>query len=408
MMSEACHLKLPSKVGRRIPSPSSCLHAYRCGLAPAPSPQTPLLTALLDMTIRMIVRPWQRVGRRHDGAPTRSAYWAGYVAVSLAAMGPTAVTAADYKHDLYFCVNLSGQGQVMGSTGAPLASGLYRSSDRQNFEHVGFSHIRTFAATYDPREPATLFVSVLDGVLRGRDRGKAWRRMTGWDITEPKAILFDLNAPDHIYAGLPDGIAVSHDRGETWRRMNEGIKRGYTHSLAIDRTEAGRVLAGTELGIYLRENGAGTWLRVLPTEKVVYDLRQSPHEPRAFLAVTSSDGAFRSADGGRTWRRLENVPKEHTLHFGQFDPHEARRLVICGWDAGVLVSEDDGRTWSNRSEGLPNRQIWCVTPDPDLPGRLYAAPYLKPVYVSDDFGRTWRPLCFEKAIVYNFMFAPRQ
>ena len=316
--------------------------------------------------------------------------------------------AAGHKHDLYFCVNLSGQGQVMGSTGAPLASGLYRSNDRENFEHVGFNHIRTFAATYDPREPSTLFVSVLDGVLRGRDRGKTWRRMTSWDMTEPKAILFDPNAPDHIYAGLPDGIAVSRDRGETWSRMNEGIRRSYTHSLAIDRTKAGRVLAGTELGIYLTEDGARRWRRVLETEKVVYDLQQSPHDARGFLAVTSSDGAFRSSDGGRTWRRIEGVPKEHTLHYGHFDPHDPRRLVLCGWDAGVLVSEDDGRTWSDRSAGLPNREVWCVSPDPDLPGRLYAAPYLKPVYVSDDFGRTWRPLCFEKAIVYNLVFVPRQ
>src|SRR5688572_19032644 len=155
-------------------------------------------------------------------------------AVLGAAAGSTVGRAAENKHDLYFCVNLSGQGQVMGSA-ATVKSGLYRSNDRQNFEHVGFSHIRTFAATYDPREPSTLFVSVLDGVLRGQNRGTVWRRMTGWEMTEPKAIAFDLNAVDHIYAGLPDGIAVSQDRGETWQRMSEGIQRGYTHSLIIDR-----------------------------------------------------------------------------------------------------------------------------------------------------------------------------
>jgi len=315
--------------------------------------------------------------------------------------------AAENAHDLYFCVNLSGQGQVMGSA-RPVASGLYRSSDRTHFEHVGFNHIRTFAATYDPREPATLFVSVLDGVLRGRDHGTTWRRMTGWDMTEPKAILFDPNAPDHIYAGLPDGVAVSRDRGETWHRMNEGIRRGYTHSLVSDRTQAGRVLAGTELGIYLTEDGAKTWRCVQPTKKVTYDLRQSPHDARQFLAVTSVDGALRSRDGGNSWQNIAGVPKEHTLHFGHFDPHDARRLVVCGWEAGVLVSEDDGVTWQDRTNGLPNRQIWCITPDPDIPGRLYAAPYLQPVYASDDFGRTWRPLCFEKAIVYNVMFAPRR
>lgn len=321
--------------------------------------------------------------------------------------GAAGAEAAEHAHDLYFCVNLSGQGQVMGSTAA-VASGLYRSNDRQNFEHVGFSHIRTWDLTQDPRDPNALFVSVLDGVLRTPDRGKSWRRLTGWEMTEPKAIAFDLNSPDHIYAGLPDGIAVSPDRGATWRRMNDGIKRGYTHPLIVDRTKAGRVLAGTELGIYLTEDGARSWRKVLPTSKVVYDIRQSTHDPSVMLSVTSAEGAFLSGDAGRTWKKIEGMPVQHTLHYGHFDASNANRLVICGWDAGVLVSEDAGRTWKDRTNGLPNRQIWCVSPDPDIPNRLYAAPYLQPVQVSDDFGLTWRRLCFERAIVYNLVFLRRK
>ena len=329
--------------------------------------------------------------------------WA--LAGMLIALAP--IAAAEFKHDLYFCVNLSGQGQVMGST-VPVASGLYRSTDREKFEHVGFNHIRTFAMTHDPRDPNALYVSVLDGVLHTPDRGRTWKRITGWEITEPKEIAFDANAPDRIYAALPDGIAVSPDRGQTWARVNDGIKRGYTHALTIDRTRAGRVLAGTELGIYLTEDSARTWRKVLPTAKVTYDIRQSPHDPRVFLAVTSADGAFRSVDSGRTWRRIAGVPAERTLHYIHFDPANPRRLVLCGWEAGVLVSEDDGHTWLDRTSGLPNRQIWCVSPDPDLPNRLYAAPFLTAVHVSDDFGQSWRPLCFDKAIVYNLKFVPRQ
>lgn len=324
-----------------------------------------------------------------------------------AMIGATSARAAENRHDLYFCINLSGQGQVMGSS-TSTESGLYRSNDREHFVHLGFNHIRTFAMAADPRDPDVLFVSVLDGILRSLDRGKTWRRMTGWEMTEPKDIVFDPSAPDHIYAGLPDGIAVSRDRGVTWRRMNDGIRRSYTHSILVDRTQAGRVLAGTELGIYLSEDAAKSWRLVQPTAKVTYSLQQSPHDPRVLLAATSADGALRSEDGGRTWRRIEGVPTGHTLHYARFDPHDARRLVVCGWEAGVLVSEDGGRTWSDRTTGLPSRQIWCVSPDPDFPGRLYAAPFLQPVFVSDDFGHTWRPLSFDKAIVYSLAFVPHK
>lgn len=328
--------------------------------------------------------------------------------VAMLVLAASVVRSAEPKHDMYLCVTLSGQGQVMGGNKIPVRSGLYRSGDRENFEHLGFSHIRVFSVTHDVRDPDTLFITLLDGIVRASDRGQSWRIMTSWDMTEPKGIAFDPNAPEHIYAGLPDGIAVSRDRGESWERMDKGIQRDYTHPITVDRTKSGRVLAGTEKGLFVTEDGARSWKRVLPTEKTVYDIRQSPHNPRDFLAVTSVDGAFRSANGGRTWRPIAGVPKKYTLHNCDFDRSDANRLVIAGWGLGVLVSEDGGRTWSDRTDGLPSREIWRACTDPDIPGRLYAAPHLQPLHVSDDLGRTWRPLAFEQVMAFDIVFVPRK
>lgn len=314
--------------------------------------------------------------------------------------------AAELKHDLYLCANLSGQNQVIGSR-KEMPSGVYRSTDRVKIEHVGFDHIRIFAMTADIHDPTTLFLAALDGVVRAANRGASWRILTGWDVTEPKVIALDPHAAGHLYVGLPDGILVSPDRGQTWERMQQGIRRPFTQTIAVDRTRAGRVLAGTEKGIYLSGNGARTWTLVLPTVKTVNDLRQSPHDPRKFFMVSTADGAFASRDGGRTWRTVPGVPKEHTLYNCSFDPLDARRIVVGGWGAGVLVSEDEGRTWSDRSAGLPSREVWRVAVDPDLPNRLYAAPHNEAVHVSDDFGRTWRKLFFEHAVVFDLVFVPR-
>lgn len=328
---------------------------------------------------------------------------------ALPVLGPAGggvAMAAPPAHDLYVCANLSGQGGVMGRAG-PMRSGLYRSVDRRHFEHLGPHHIRFFTLTHDPREVTTLVAGVLDGVIRTRDGGRSWRTLTGWDMTEAHAVAFDGKTPDHLYAALPDGIAVSPDRGQTWQRRHDGIRRAYTQTITIDRTRAGRVLAGTELGIYLTEDAAKTWRLVQPTEKTTYDLRQSPHDPRAFFAVTSGDGALRSADGGVSWKRVPGLGADRTLHNCDFDPAAAGRLVVCGWGVGVQISEDGGATWSDRTAGLPKREVWRVAFDPDRPGRLYAAPYLEPLYVSDDTGRTWRPVQFEKAIVFDLVFVPR-
>lgn len=325
---------------------------------------------------------------------------------SLLTLVVSAPAAEPPKHDLYLSVLLSGQAQVMGSRSA-VVSGVYRSSDRLNVEHVGFPHIRMMSVVGDPTNPNGLYFTALNGVIHSADRGKTWRILTSWDMTEPKGFAIDPHAPNNFYVGLPDGIGVSTDRGQTWRHANEGIRRGYTHPILVDRTKVGRVLAGTERGIYASDDGAKTWKLVYETQDVTYDLRQSPHDPKVFFAVTSTSGALWSTDGGSSWKRIEAISPAHTLHYGTFDPTDAKRLALCGWEAGVQVSEDGGRTWVDRTAGLPNRQVWCVASDPDFPGRLYAAPYLQPVYVSDDFGRTWKPLFFEKATVFSMSFVPR-
>jgi photosystem II stability/assembly factor-like uncharacterized protein len=175
----------------------------------------------------------------------------------------------------------------------------------------------------------------------------------------------------------------------------------------VDRTQAGRILVGTELGIYVSDDAAKSWRRVLETAHTVNDLKQSPHDPKVFLAVTQSDGAWLSNDGGKTWKALSGAGREHTLHNGDFDASNPKRLAICGWGCGVLISEDQGLTWTPRNAGLPNTEVWRVTFDPDRPGRLYASPHQEAVYASEDNGQSWHSQWFAGATVWDFVFLPR-
>lgn len=317
-----------------------------------------------------------------------------------------AIAAPALRHDLIICVTLE-QAFYIGSR-TEGRSGIMRSSDRETLEHVGYNHVRIDTVAADPRDPSVLYAAASNGLLGTRDGGMSWRFLTGWDQTELKQVAVDPHAPDELYVALPDGIGVSRDGGRTWGRGEAGIRRRYTQTVIVDRTQAGRLVAGTEQGIYLSEDGARHWTLVQAMDATVDDVKQSPHDPREFLAVTQSNGAWRSDDGARTWRRIAGVGTEHTLHFCAFDATDPRRRVLCGWGCGVLVTEDGGQTWEARNAGLPNPNVWCVGSDPDLPGRLYASPHQSAVYLSDDFGRTWRRGWFERATVHRFVFVPRR
>lgn len=311
------------------------------------------------------------------------------------------------RHDLYITASIN-KGYVIGSQIVTI-NGLFRRDAQGAWQHFGYNDTSIRAVAFDPRDRRVIYTAANNGCWRSLDGGEHWRITTSWDMTEPLDVTVDPNAPDTVYLALPDGIAVSTDRGQTWPRRENGLpERGkYTQVVQVDRTQAGRVLAGCESGIYLTKNAAKSWTRVLPTDTTVDDIKQSPHDPKLWVAVTQSNGAWISRDGGVKWKQLTGVPSEHALYNVIFDPQQPRRLLINSWSNGVLTSEDGGATWTSRNAGLPaSPRVWRTAIDPDT-GRLYASVVGEALYASDDFGRTWKVDGLEDSVVSSFVFLPK-
>lgn len=321
-----------------------------------------------------------------------------------------AVTAgcATAGHDLYLFGAVNIQGRVAGSRDTSL-NGVYLRQADGSFKHLGVNYPAMLAGSFDPRDARTFYVAALSGVLVTHDGGQSFRIGTSWDVTEPKGVMVDPNAPDTVYAALPDGITVSSDRGQTWTRREHGLPaRGkYTQVVTVDRTRAGRVLAGCESGIYLTEDAAQSWRPVHPTKETVNDLQQSPHDPKFWLAATQSAGVLASHDGGLTWAPVPGLSADKAHYNIAFDPTNPQRIAIGGWTYGLLASEDGGRTWTARNDGLPAKhRVWRTAIDPDT-GRLYAAVVYDSLYVSADFGRTWQAAGLPNSRISGFTFVPK-
>lgn len=310
-------------------------------------------------------------------------------------------------HDLIICASIN-RNYVIGSKLVTL-SGLYRRTGDTEYQHFGNNFPGVFQVAIDPRDERVIYTATLNGEMHSVDGGKQWRIGTSWDMTEAKDIALDPNAPDTIYLALPDGVAVSTDRGTTWPRQEKGLpERGkYTHTIEVDRTKAGRVLAGCESGIYLTENGAKSWKKVFAAKATVDDIQQSPHDPKLWLAATQSDGLQISRDGGLTWKKDATLPAENAWYNVAFDAQNPQRFVLSSWTYGVRTTEDGGKTWTERNDGLPEGHcVFRVGVDPDN-SRLYAAVYQDSLYISDDFGKTWKKGGLEGSTVYNFKFVAR-
>ncbi|MGE5849555.1 MAG: WD40/YVTN/BNR-like repeat-containing protein [Candidatus Methylomirabilota bacterium] len=84
----------------------------------------------------------------------------------------------------------------------------------------------------------------------------------------------------------------------------------------------------------------------LPTNKTVYTFAASMTDPKMMFAGLR-EGAFKSTDGGESWRKLTTVPKDVAaiaIH------PTSSEVVFLGTAPGkIFKSTDGGQTWRRQN-----------------------------------------------------------
>ena len=236
------------------------------------------------------------------------------------------------------------------------------------------------------------FVLTSDGARRRWDVSGPF--FGGWEIFHLKGSPAD---PNRIYAAqslswFGQQIQRSDDGGRTWTPV--GNKFTYD-------------------GV----PGTHQWYDGTPHPwefKRVWHLEPSLTNPDTVLAGVEDAGLFRSADGGATWQELSGLRGHGTgpkwqpgagglcLHTILLDPTKPDRIVIAISAAGAFRSDDGGASWKAINQGLRSPYI----PDPTAevghcvhhiamhPGRpdvLFMQKHWD-VMRSDDAGDSWREI----------------
>ena len=293
------------------------------------------------------------------------------------------------------------------NSSTPTDSGLYRREADGRWVHFGPRILGIGSVAAQPGNPAVLLIASADGVVRSTDAGRTWRKTTGWEVLDVRSIAFDPLNPLQVYAATQWGPLRSDDAGAHWTPAHAGLARLYAQTVIADRTRSGRVLVGTEDGIYESPDAARTWTRVAASPATtVLRLAQSGADGQLLLAGTQHHGAWLSRDGGLTWKQTDSGSATANLYAAALNPHDAAVMAVGGWNAGVRVSTDGGATWSDRTAGLPVKHIFVLAFDPVTPGRLWASTFEDGTFYSDDFGRTWLEGGLYGAYGFEFIFIP--
>lgn len=238
-----------------------------------------------------------------------------------------------------------------------------------------------------PRE--AYFGAVGGGLWKTTDAGNSWTAVTDGQITSSSvgAVAVAESNPDIVYIGmgescirgniLPgDGVYKSVDAGAKWAKV------GFDNSDAISR------------------------IRIHPTNPDIvfvasFGRYSGPSEER---------GVFKSADGGKTWKRvLFRDPGTGAVDL-VIDRRNPNVLFASLWEAyrieyqmssggpgsGLFKSTDGGDTWTEitRAPGMPSGVVGRI--GVDVSGadsnRVYALVENEKggLFVSDDAGASWK------------------
>lgn len=240
------------------------------------------------------------------------------------------------------------------------------------------------AVVSDPGTGTMLIGGVGGGILRSTNGGESFDYAnTGLTSLSILSLLGDRTTPGVFYAGTLTGIHKSTDGGATWNNLGGSIGAVI---LVMDPSNHDILYAGNSPngGVTKSVDGGISWTTLSTGLGVppVFGLAIDPRNPQVLYAGTAGTGAWRTADGGQSWTRLDIDTSVWSI---LVDPDDSS-IVYAGTNgAGVFRSQDGGLTFA--AIGSPRDGVVYALAKSE--GSLYAGTANGGASVSYDGGVSW-------------------
>jgi photosystem II stability/assembly factor-like uncharacterized protein len=198
------------------------------------------------------------------------------------------------------------------------------------------------------------------------------------------------------------GAWTSPDGGESWQRVRSGLwGESRVYGLAVHPREPRTLFAGADDGLYKSADGGRSFERLdSPMNKMdVWKIAFDPSDPDTMFAGTRPAALFRSTDGGRHWDKLRVDMVEECPNVGvprvtalTVDPAD-RQIIWAGVEVdGVRRSLDGGETWTRIAGGLHDPDIHDVAVRASGNAKTVLTSTPREIFASTDKGESWQGL----------------
>jgi photosystem II stability/assembly factor-like uncharacterized protein len=201
-----------------------------------------------------------------------------------------------------------------------------------------------------------------------------------WDVSEPHFAgweMYHLKGspvdPNRIYASQTSGwfgqiIQRSDDGGKTWNTPGSSSEE-LAGPDGMPKGESNKFVYEGQVGSHMWYDGTQH-----PWEfKRVWHLEPSLTDPDTVYAGVEDAAIFKTTNGGKTWQELSALRSAKgnlwqpgaggmAVHTIILDPKNANRIYIAISAAGAFRTDDGGKTWRPINKGL---KAQFELPDPD-------------------------------------------
>jgi photosystem II stability/assembly factor-like uncharacterized protein len=210
------------------------------------------------------------------------------------------------------------------------------------------------------------FILTADGKRKNWD--VSGPHFAGWEMYHLKSSPLD---PNRIYASQSSGWF-----GQVIQRSDDGGKTWATPDGAAPPAPGEMPQGESNKFVYEGEAGTHKWYDGTqhPWEfKRIWHLEPSLTDPNIVYAGAEDAAIFKSSDGGKTWKELPGLRKAKgnlwqpgaggmAVHTILIDPKNPKRIYVAISAAGAFRTDDGGQTWKPINKGLKSQ---FELPDPD-------------------------------------------
>src|SRR5713226_1660878 len=220
-----------------------------------------------------------------------------------------------------------------------------------------------------------------------------------------------------------DPLSTPTFNGLRLRSIGPAFTSGRISGIAVDPNNASRYfVSAASGGVWKTVNAGITWTPVFDREGsysigcVVLDPKNpltgwvGTGENNSQRSLSYRNGAYRSDDGGKTWKNVRLKTSEHIGRIA-IDPKDSNVVYVAaqgplwgpGGDRGLYKTTDGGKSWKQILKISENTGVTDVAIDLRDPDTIYAASYQRrrhmwtlidggpesALYKSTDAGATW-------------------